>query len=239
MSVLARWVISPRLMGVPGVANVTVWGFRDRQLQVLVDPQRLRENNDDARAGHGDRRKCAGGVAAHIPGGVHPRHRRVHRHGQPTAQHLPRAGHHNGRRAGSGTRLEGRPAAARPRRSATWQPSWRNHQPLIGDAVCAGGEQCLFLVVEKFPDANTVEVTEGVDAALDAMRPGLGDMRIDSSLYRPASYIESSFEHLGWALLAGVLLMLIVIGTLFWDWRKLLISVTAIAVSMAAAAVVL
>ena len=45
VSVLARWVISPRLMGVPGVANVTAWGFRDRQLQVLVDPQRLRDND--------------------------------------------------------------------------------------------------------------------------------------------------------------------------------------------------
>src|SRR5918992_1635102 len=43
MSVLARWVIVPRLLGVDGVANVAMWGFRDRQLQVLVDPNRLRE----------------------------------------------------------------------------------------------------------------------------------------------------------------------------------------------------
>ena len=49
-----------------------------------------------------------------------------------------------------------------------------NSQPLIGDSVCPGGEKCLFLVVEKFPGANTLEVTKGVDAALAAMRPGLG-----------------------------------------------------------------
>ncbi|MEK7787019.1 MAG: efflux RND transporter permease subunit, partial [Chloroflexota bacterium] len=42
MSVLARWVIGPRLLGVPGVANVAIWGQRERQLQVLVDPERLR-----------------------------------------------------------------------------------------------------------------------------------------------------------------------------------------------------
>src|SRR5439155_10937051 len=36
MSVLARWTIGPRLLGVPGVANVAIWGQRDRQLQVLV-----------------------------------------------------------------------------------------------------------------------------------------------------------------------------------------------------------
>src|SRR6266581_4155418 len=42
MSVLARWKIRPRLMGVPGVANVSIYGQRDRQLQVQVDPQKLR-----------------------------------------------------------------------------------------------------------------------------------------------------------------------------------------------------
>ena len=45
MSVLARWTIAPRLMGVPGVANVAIWGLRDRQLQVQVDPERLRAHN--------------------------------------------------------------------------------------------------------------------------------------------------------------------------------------------------
>ena len=45
MSVLARWTIRPRLMGVPGVANVSIWGQRERQLQVQVDPERLRDNN--------------------------------------------------------------------------------------------------------------------------------------------------------------------------------------------------
>src|ERR1043165_8027305 len=43
MSVWARWTIQPRLMGVPGVANVSIWGQRDRQLQVQVDPKRLED----------------------------------------------------------------------------------------------------------------------------------------------------------------------------------------------------
>ena len=41
MSVLARWTIKPRLLGVPGVANVAIWGLRNRELQVQVDPERL------------------------------------------------------------------------------------------------------------------------------------------------------------------------------------------------------
>ena len=43
-SVLARWKIKPRLLGVPGVANVAIWGQRERQLQVQVDPERMRQH---------------------------------------------------------------------------------------------------------------------------------------------------------------------------------------------------
>ncbi len=41
MSELAVWTIRPRLMAIPGVANVAIWGQRDKQLQVLVDVDRL------------------------------------------------------------------------------------------------------------------------------------------------------------------------------------------------------
>lgn len=42
MTTIAKWAIRPRFMAIPGVANVAIWGQRDRQIQVLVDPQRLR-----------------------------------------------------------------------------------------------------------------------------------------------------------------------------------------------------
>src|ERR687890_492805 len=41
--VLSHWVIRPRLLGVPGVSNVSIWGLRDQQLQVQVDPSQLRD----------------------------------------------------------------------------------------------------------------------------------------------------------------------------------------------------
>ena len=44
VSVLARWTVRPRLMGVPGVANVAIWGQRERQLQVQADPKRLQDH---------------------------------------------------------------------------------------------------------------------------------------------------------------------------------------------------
>src|SRR5688572_15730734 len=45
MSVLARWTIAPRLTGINGVANVSIWGERRRQLQVQVDPAQLQAMN--------------------------------------------------------------------------------------------------------------------------------------------------------------------------------------------------
>jgi Cu/Ag efflux pump CusA len=44
MSLLSRWTIVPRLLSVPGVANVAIWGFRDKQLQVQVEPTKLMRN---------------------------------------------------------------------------------------------------------------------------------------------------------------------------------------------------
>ena len=85
MSVLGRWTIVPRLLGVPGVANVSIWGHRDRQLQVQVDPERLRRAGRHAGPGHRDDRERAVGLAAHLRGSLDPRYGRVHRHAQPTA----------------------------------------------------------------------------------------------------------------------------------------------------------
>src|SRR3954452_23447366 len=45
MGVLARWNVRPGLLAVPGVANVAVWGQRERQLQVQIEPDKLEANN--------------------------------------------------------------------------------------------------------------------------------------------------------------------------------------------------
>ncbi len=73
MGVLARWNIRPALLSVPGVANVAIWGQRERQLQVQVDPEKLEANNISLDQIVRDHRQCHVGVPAHVPPGIHAR----------------------------------------------------------------------------------------------------------------------------------------------------------------------
>ena len=59
------------------------------------------------------------------------------------------------------------------------------------------------LIVQKFPGANTMEVTEGVEHAIDELRPGLPGMEIDTTIFRPATFIEKSIDNLTTALLSA------------------------------------
>ncbi len=49
----------------------------------------------------------------------------------------------------------------------------------------------LMLIVEKLPWANTLEVTRGVEEALEQMQPGLPGIEIDTTIFRPATFIET------------------------------------------------
>src|SRR5262249_11070564 len=111
------------------------------------------------------------------------------------------------------------------------------HQPLSGDAVLHGGPS-LVLVIERFPGASIAEVTSGLEQALDAMRPGLAGVEIDTHLYRPASYLESAFGNLRTSLLVGLVLLIAVLAAFFVDWRAGPVSVVGLAPSPGAARVV-
>ena len=106
LTTLIRWTVRPRLMAMPGVANVAIWGQRDRQLQVLVDPERLLRARRDARRRDAQRRGRGGA------GG-----RRLHRDAEPAhGRHAPGRGEHGrGSRAGAGGVPGGLVAHARRR----------------------------------------------------------------------------------------------------------------------------
>jgi Cu/Ag efflux pump CusA len=242
MSVLARWVITPRLLGVTGVSNVSVWGQRDRQLQVLVDPARLAERDVTLQqivntTGNALWVSPLTFLEASTPGTagfIDTANQRLGiRHVLPvqTGPDLERIPIEDAE--GTSVIVDGQPL-----RLGDVAQIVEDHQPLIGDASFTSGDG-LLLVVEKFPGANTVDVTRGVEEALDAMRPGLGDMRIDTSLFRPADRIGSSMSLLGILLLIGAALLVLVIAAFSSGWRAALLCLVVIPIALLAAGAVL
>ena len=110
--------------------------------------------------------------------------------------------------------------------------------PPIGDSVINDGPG-MMLIVEKYPWANTLEVTRGVEAAFAEMKDGLKNIEVDLQIFRPATFIELSIHNLGVALLIGAGLVVLVLGAFLFEWRVALISLTAIPLSLVAAGLVL
>ena len=71
------------------------------------------------------------------------------------------------------------------------------------------------------------------------MKPGLPDVEIDTTIFRPATFIEMSLRNLNRALLIGCVLVVLILIVFLFDWRTALISLIAIPLSLVAAALVL
>jgi len=224
LTTLVRWTVRPRLMAIAGVANVAIWGQRDRQIQVQVDPDRLWAHRVTLdRVLH-----AAGEAVAPSAGGFidtpNQRFAVTHVPAVRVAQDL--AAVPVAFRNGTALRL------------GDIADIVDGFPPPIGDAIINDGPG-LLLIVEKQPGANTLEVTRNVELALDALKPGLKDVELDSTIFRPATFIEMSLRNLNKALLIGCLLVIVILAAFLYEWRTALISVLAIPLSLLTAVVIL
>jgi CzcA family heavy metal efflux pump len=233
LTTLARWTVRPRLMAVPGVANVAIWGQRDRQLQVLVDPDRLRANGVTLQDVVTSTQDAMSVTAGGFLEGPNQRMAVTHTSPVKTATDL-------GQMAISSQATPPSSSGAVPtiRRLMDVADVVEGHPPPIGDGVVNGGPG-LLLIVEKQPEGNTLQVTRDVEGALTALKPALAGVEVDSTIFRPATFIEMSLANLNRALLVGCVLVVIVLAMFLWDWRTAVISLTAIPLSLLAAALVL
>ena len=235
LSTLARWRVRPRLLAVPGVANVTIWGQRDKQLQVLVDPARMRKQGvslDQVISTTGDAMWTSPltFVEASSPGADGfidmPNQRISVQHILPikTAADLAKVP------------IE---ETKKPLPLSSVATVVEDHPALRGDALLKQGEPGFILVVEKFPGANTLAVTRGVEAAMDELKPGLAGVTVDMTIFQPATYIETALRTVGLAALAGFVLLALWLAVASRSWRVPLIGIVAFAFCIIATAGVL
>nr|AGS49739.1 cobalt-zinc-cadmium resistance protein CzcA [uncultured bacterium esnapd14] len=229
-SVLARWRIKPRLLGIPGVANVSIWGQRERQLQVQVDPVKLKAagvslSQVTETTANSLWVSPLTYVEASTPGSGGfidgPNQRLGIRHVLPITDASDLA-----KVIVDGT------AGTNPLRLGDVADVVEDHQPLIGDAVVDSGRG-LTLVIEKFPDANAREVSRMVEEALGSMAVGLPGITVDTKTFQPASFIDTALDNLTVALLVGLAMLLIVLFLLTLGWRSVLIGLLSATVSLA------
>jgi len=235
LSTIAYWKIRARLLRVPGVANVALWGEHLQQLHVLADPKRMRDHGvsldqvmettaDSLDAGL---LKFSSGAVIGTGGFLDtPSQSLAVRHVLPIVKaenlaEVPVKGAN-----GAKVRLDQVADVV------------EGYMPLAGDAVVNDGPG-LLLVVEKFPWGNTLDVTHGVEDALAELQPGLGDIQVDTHIFRAANFIDESIDNLARAMILGALLVLLVIGAFLFEWRAALISMLAIPLSLVAAGLTL
>jgi CzcA family heavy metal efflux pump len=224
LSELALRTVRPRLMAVQGVANVAIWGQRDPELQVLVDPDRL---------------GYAGVTLAQVEAAVRdavaigsggfvdtPNQRLAVRHEAAVS---------DAEELGAIVVAFGGTAPVLVRDVATVVEGF---PPPIGEAVIDGTPGIL-LIVEKLPWGNTLDVTRGVEAAMEELRPGLAGVEFDTTIFRPATFVERSIDNLGRAMGIGCVLVVVILLVFLGDLRTATISLVAIPLSVLTAVVVL
>ena len=246
----AYWTVRPRLMMVPGVANVAIWGDRWNVLQVHADAEKMRQKGvtiNGVMESASDALDV--GMLKHVKGHeigtggfIDTATQRLGiRHILPNLTPAELAKMPVEIQSTEKDKGEIKVAMQDGKRVLLGDVATivRDTQPhMNGDAVINDGVG-LMLIVEKLAWGNTLEVTRGVEAALEQMKPGLPGIQIDTTIFRPATFIEEALENLSKAMLFGFVLILVVLLLFLFEWRVAMISALSIPVSLVVAGLVL
>ena len=215
---MADWVVRPRLLGVPGVAQVMIIGGQTKQFQVLVDPAKLRDYGLTLR----EVMDAVGGSNVNSSGGFLAR---------PAEEYLIRArGRVNSLEdlAESVIRVrKGVPILVKNVAAVQLGPALKR-----GDGSFNMNSDVV-ATIQKQPNANTIEVTNQIEAALAALKPTLpADVTIETKAFQQATFINRAIDNVQRALVEGGILVTIVLFLFLWNFRTTVISLTAIPLSL-------
>ena len=226
LKTVAEWTIRPRLLAVPGVANVTVFGRDTRSLQIQVRPDQLARYHLGMNEVLAVAQKATGVRGA---GFIDTANQRIvfQSEGQSlSADQLAR------------TVLISEGAARVTLGDVA--NVVEAPEPPIGAAAIDGKPGVVMNVSEQY-GANTLEVTRGVEAALAELAPSLKEQKIElhANLFRPANFIDTAMGNIRSSMYIGGILVVIVLTLFLFDLRTAAIAVAAIPLSLLAGIIVL
>ncbi len=235
LSKIAFFNIRARLLQVPGVANVAMWGETKKEVEVQAKPSSLvadkipLESLISAASDAVDNGLLSFTTGSSIGSGGF------------VETPNERLGIRNQQVINTPQQLANVPVAQRAGHTLTIGDVARvayGTPPLIGTAVVNGGPG-IMLVIEKFPGANTLDVTNGILKAFAQMEPGLPGIHIDTHIFRQSTFIHTAISNLFSAVVLGCILVVFVLFAFLFQWRAAFVSLLAIPLSLAAAGIVL
>src|SRR5260370_6884735 len=215
----ADWTLRPRLLAVPGVASVSVFGGEVKQIQVQFRPEKLVQFNLSLNDVVTAAQKATGIQGA---GFIENRNQRLilQTEGQSlTPEQIASTVlvRQNGANVTLGQVADVRDDAAPPFGAASIE-----------------GKTGVILVISAQYEANTVDVTRNVEQALHELNPALQregiDMRPD--LFRPLNFINTSIHNIRTSLLLGVAFFIVILFLFLFDIRTAPIPCTALPLSL-------
>lgn len=223
---LVDFTIVPHLMGVPGVADVNVFGGKVRELQISVLPEKMIEYGISILDIENAVNKATG-IRAN--GFLENENQRIviNTEGQTTTpQQLGKATlrHHQGhtiRLDNIANVIEGA-------------------QPSISSASI-NGVTGVYLSVQGQLGANAHALTRDIEKALEELKPMLHNeaITLHEGLFRPDNFINVAIEGVQTDIIIGSILVIAILFLFLFNFRTAVISATAIPLSLLSAIVVL
>lgn len=222
----AEWVVRQRLLGAAGVARVELFGGEVRQLQIQFHPDRLIAHGLSVEDVLGAARNATGirGAGFIENGNQRLTVRTLGQSVTPEALGQTVLAHHEG----FSVRLKDVASVV------------EGPEPKLGDGLVNGKSGVVVMVHSQY-GANTLEVTQRVEAALEELKPQLAAQKVtlQPALFRPANFIEASIGNITKSLLIGGVLVIVVLFVFLANLRSAFIAFVTIPLSLLAAIIVL
>jgi CzcA family heavy metal efflux pump len=203
---IVDWQVTNRLLAVPGVSQVLVYGGDIRQYQVLVDPNKLKAFNVSLQQVT-DAAKAAN---VNAPGGF-----LITPDKQTLIRGIGRVETLDDLKQSVITARQGTPVRLSDVADIT-----------IGGAVKIGdgslnGERAVVILINKQPIADTPTVTRAIEAAISELKAGFPKEIKVTQTFRQADYIDSSVENVRSSLVEGSIIAAVILIPFLMNWRTL------------------
>jgi HME family heavy-metal exporter len=220
----ADFVVRPRLLTIPGVAQVIPMGGEVRQYRVSPNPPALRALN----VTYDQIEKAITQFGTNAGGGFTDQYAREY-----LIRNIGRTTNLDDLRNVVVARVNGGPVYL-------WQVAAVEFAPKVkrGDSGYMGAS-AVIVSIEKQPNIDTVRLTRQIEQALKEITTTLPKgIKADQILFRQANFIETSIRNVERVLVEAAIVVAIVLFAFLLNWRTTAISLTAIPVSILSTAIV-